>query len=204
MSTLKSAKPYHHGDLQAALVTAGLALLEEAGEAGLSLRAAARRAGVSAMAPYRHFPDKAALLAAIAARGFDALADRLEAADAGADGHAAMAAQGAAYVAFAMERPALFRLMFGPRGPGCPPEFEAASNRAYAALATRAASLAGAMPAEDVALACWSLVHGLAGLIIDGRVPLTGEAAQATAERIAQSFSERLSSPRPTVKRSQP
>ena len=76
VSTLVATKTaYHHGDLRSALVEAGLAILAESGDAGaLSLREAARRAGVSAMAPYRHFADKEALLAAIATVGFERLA----------------------------------------------------------------------------------------------------------------------------------
>ncbi len=83
MSTSPSAKAgYHHGGLREALVEAGLAILEEGGDpASLGLREAARRAGVSAMAPYRHFPDKDALLAAVATVGFERLRAALEAAD---------------------------------------------------------------------------------------------------------------------------
>src|SRR5260370_8363924 len=78
-------KPYHHGDLRAALIQAGLAILAEEGAQALTLRAAARRAGVSHSAPYRHFADKEALLAAIAEEGFTQLAQRLEQARGSAD-----------------------------------------------------------------------------------------------------------------------
>ena len=85
MSTSRPAKAgYHHGELRETLVAAGLAILEEGGDpASLGLREAARRAGVSAMAPYRHFSDKDALLAAVATVGFDRLRVDLEAADQG-------------------------------------------------------------------------------------------------------------------------
>jgi AcrR family transcriptional regulator len=186
VSTSEPEKTYHHGDLRAALVAAALDLLEAGGEAALSLRAAARACGVSAMAPYRHFASKEDLLEAVAARGFEDLAVALEAADAAAAGHEALAAQGAAYVAFARRRPALFRLMFMRpcRTPG--------PSRAYGILARRAAALAGpGMPAEDLTLAAWSLVHGLAALILDGRVALEGDAAEAAARRITLAFATR-------------
>ena len=135
------------------------------------------------MAPYRHFTGKEDLLEAVAARGFEDLAGALKAADASAEGVQALAAQGAAYIAFAGRRPALFRLMF--MSPGRKP----AGSEAYRILARRAAGLAGpAMPAEDLTLAAWSLVHGLAALILDRRVPLEGEAAAAAARRITLSF----------------
>ncbi|MBE7249360.1 TetR/AcrR family transcriptional regulator [Methylobacterium sp. A49B] len=187
VSTLDPEKSYHHGDLRAALVAAALDLLEAGGEAALSLRAAARACGVSAMAPYRHFPGKDDLLEAVAARGFEDLAAELETADSAASGSEALAAQGAAYVAFARRRPALFRLMFMRpcRKPG--------ASRAYGILERRAAALAGpGMPAADLTLAAWSLVHGLAALILDGRVPLEGEAAEAAARRITLAFATRL------------
>ncbi|MGH1590101.1 TetR/AcrR family transcriptional regulator [Methylobacterium phyllosphaerae] len=192
MSTSPSGKTYHHGDLRAALVSAALDLLETGGEAALSLRAAARACGVSAMAPYRHFPGKEDLLQAVAARGFEDLAAGLEAADGSAAGAQALAAQGAAYVAFACRHPALFRLMFTG---ACRTSDKA---RAYGILERRAAALAGpAMPAEDLTLAAWSLVHGLAALILDGRVPLEGEAAQAAARRITLAFATRLTAGAP-------
>src|SRR5438046_5208157 len=95
---------YHHGDLPAALLRAAGRTLERRGLAALSLREAARRAGVSHNAPYRHFPDREALLAALAAEGFAMLGERLR----GKPGRE----MGAAYVSFALEQPQRFRLMF--------------------------------------------------------------------------------------------
>ena len=80
LSTPAAQRSYHHGDLRQALIRSALEILSQAGVAGLSLRAAARRARVSAMAPYRHFADKEALLAAVAEYGFQHLAGRLAAA----------------------------------------------------------------------------------------------------------------------------
>src|SRR5262245_65147086 len=100
---------YHHGDLPPALLKAAGKILEKEGVGGLSLRELARRAGVSHNAPYRHFPDREALLAALAAEGFAMLgsAQREAAAAAGLRG------MGEAYVRFALAHPQRFRLMFG-------------------------------------------------------------------------------------------
>src|SRR5499427_5454071 len=115
VSTAAGRHPYHHGDLRHVLLRSALEILSEAGVAGLSLRAAARRARVSAMAPYRHFADKEALLSAVAEYGFRELTTRLATAAAtAADPRAGLAALGVAYVLFACDRPSLFRLMFGP------------------------------------------------------------------------------------------
>src|SRR4051812_17332572 len=97
--------------LRETLIREAVALLES-GTADLSLRQLARAAGVSAMAPYRHFPDKRALLRAVAGYGFELLREDLEPADRSANGRAALVGQGLAYVAFASAHPALFRLMF--------------------------------------------------------------------------------------------
>jgi len=129
LSTPAEGRSYHHRDLPRALVRSALEILSEAGVAGLSLRAAARRAKVSAMAPYRHFADKEALLAAVAEYGFRQLTARFTAAVAGApDPRPGPAALGVAYVLFAREigtsgvgqsRPVLFRrLTPGRRGCG--------------------------------------------------------------------------------------
>lgn len=135
------------------------------------MRAVARRAGVSATAPYRHYPDKEALLAAVAARGFDGLRGALRAADEAAPAGQALVAQAVAYVRYALENPALFRLMFGPKRLGAHPELAAAGEAAYAVLAARVAAEAPADADRDArALGCWSLVHGLASLFLDGRI----------------------------------
>lgn len=154
------------------LVDAALTQLDSGEE--FSLRSAARAAGVSAMAPYRHFADKEALLVAVAARGFDDLRASLIAADAAPDPHAALIAQGLAYVRFALARTALFRLMFAGVASGPPP----GEDTAYGVLARRMSDL---LPdqAETGAITCWATVHGLATLALDGRL---GPAPMATAE----------------------
>src|ERR1700719_4327088 len=104
---------YHHGDLRAALVGAAMDLLEEGGEAELSLRAVARRAGVSPAAPYRHYADRESLVSAVAAVGYRELAERLAAAHPTPSTPEQLASVAVAYVQFALDRPALFRIMFG-------------------------------------------------------------------------------------------
>ena len=149
---------YHHGDLRSALLHASGELLEEQGLANLSLREAARRAGVSHNAPYRHFPDREALLAALAAEGFGMLGKALQ----GRTGRE----MGEAYVRFALEHPNRFRLMFGGQLQlDRHPALAAAADRTYEALAAAFRELPD--PGKAAA-AAWSLVHGLAHLLLDG------------------------------------
>jgi AcrR family transcriptional regulator len=165
---------YHHGDLRDALVRAGRTILEKDGLAALSLRRVARSAGVSTAAPYHHFPDKQALLNAIATQGFDALTSAMETRMAEeTDPNARLDASGVGYVAFAVENPALFRLMFGAR------EQELSRNaalmkageRAYAVLQAAAAATSPDGAASPlVCLRLWALVHGIAKLLLEGGV----------------------------------
>lgn len=171
--------PYHHGDLRNALLAAAREILDEAGVSGLSLRAVARRAGVSQTAPYRHFKDKAALIAAIATDGFLVLKDALEAAsDEGQEGEG-LHSLGRAYVNFARKNTGLYRLMFGPEIGQVDRDdaYWQASRGTYDLLA-------GGLPPDRggeagdrraKALAAWSLVHGLAMLILDGQVDLAAD-----------------------------
>src|SRR5689334_16373087 len=149
---------YHHGDLPAALLRAAGRTLEKRGIAALSLRETARRAGVSHNAPYRHFPDREALLAALAAEGFAMLGERLR----GKPGRE----MGEAYVRFALEQPQRFRLMFGGVLPlGKYPELSTAAQGAYLALV----GAFNELPRPELAAAAaWSLVHGLSHLLLDG------------------------------------
>jgi len=149
---------YHHGDLPAALLQAAGRTLEKRGIAALSLRDTARRAGVSHNAPYRHFPDREALLAALAAEGFATLGERLR----GKPGRE----MGEAYVRFALEQPQRFRLMFGGVLPIAKhPELSTAAQAAYQALVEAFKDLPRP---ELAAAAAWSLVHGLSHLLLDG------------------------------------
>src|SRR5579864_6915775 len=110
---MPSKPAYHHGDLRAALVRAAMDLLEESGESALSLRAVARRAGVSPAAPYRHYADREALVSAVAAVGYRELAERLAAAHRSPSTPEELASVAVSYVQFALERPSLFRIMVG-------------------------------------------------------------------------------------------
>lgn len=168
------------GGLRETLVTAALALLES-GETDLSLRAVARAAGVSAMAPYRHFPDKTALLSAVAERGFGVLHARLTEADDQERPQDAILEQGLAYLAFARAHPSLFRLMFAGEVAHATPK--PADPSAFVVLAGRVASIRP----DDVAaatLACWSMVHGLATLSLDGRLAANEPALEREALRL--------------------
>ncbi len=174
---MSTSRRYHHGELGPALLASALALLAEDGVEALSLREVARRAGVSAMAPYRHYADKNALVAAVAAHGFRGLENALRTADEAAPPGQALVAQAVAYVRYALANPMLFRLMFGAKRPGAVPEVAsdqgvaAAGAAAYAVLSRRvAAETPDAGDRDARTLGCWSLVHGLALLFLDGEI----------------------------------
>lgn len=179
---MSEAKP----GLKAVLVHEASVLLQQGIEA-VSLRRVAMAAGVSPMAPYRHFPDKAALLGAVAEQGFEALRLRLEAADRTAQGRSALIAQGVAYVVFAREQPALYRLMFATPEQACVPVD--ATVGAYGVLARRVASVYPQDPAA-MATGCWSLVHGLATLSMDQAVRLETEGVHAVLSAMIPTAAE--------------
>lgn len=199
--------PYHHGNLGQALVAAAVDILESDGIAALSLRAVARRAGVSQTAPYRHFADKEALLAAVAAEGFRGLIGRMsESVEGVADPAARVAALGGGYVAFANAHPAQLRLMFGPEIESKPdhPELIEVARVAYAMLSEAVAerlSMEDAGPVDPAiaTLAAWSIVHGLATLLVDRQInpKMTGGIAitpEALTDQILALFTSALTS----------
>ncbi|HEY6431405.1 MAG TPA: TetR/AcrR family transcriptional regulator [Acetobacteraceae bacterium] len=164
---------YHHGNLREALVEAALELVAEKGPAGLSITEAARRAGVSAAAPYRHFRDADALLAEVAGRGFEQFTQALSAAwnEGRPDPMAAFTALGRAYLNFARSHPAFYAVMFETHlAADTYPELAAAGDRAFQILRDAAEILAARVPQPDrppslmVALHVWSLSHGIASL----------------------------------------
>jgi AcrR family transcriptional regulator len=162
---------YHHGDLRAACLSAALELLEEDGETALSLRAVARRAGVSPAAPYRHYEDREALVSAVAAVGYRDLAVRLAAAHPAPSTPDQLAAVAVAYVQFALERPTLFRIMFGEPCDRADDERVAAIEPVSLYLGeTVARCFPRADDPESLATAIWALVHGLAFLHLDGKL----------------------------------
>lgn len=172
----KPERPYHHGDLRRAIVDTTMRMLAEDGGWQFTLREVARRAGVSHAAPYKHFPDKAALLTEIALVGFDRLREALRAARPGPaeDLAAEFVATAKAYLAFGRDNPALYRLMFGGevasasdlhRDPRALGAFDAVID-----LLTRgqASGLFRARPVRGQAAACWAQLHGLTMLGLDG------------------------------------
>jgi AcrR family transcriptional regulator len=161
-------RAYHHGDLAAALLLSAGKILEKEGVEALKLRAVARQAGVSHGAPYRHFADPEALLAALAAEGFERLGQaQHDAARAGG-----LRAMGEAYVHFALAHPQRFRLMFGGRIPlERHPRLREVAARAIAVLGgALSATVPGAQDARDPSIAAWALVHGLAHLLLGKRI----------------------------------
>src|SRR5882757_6555116 len=156
----QSNAPYHHGDLRAECVRAAVELLEEGGETALSLRAVARRAGVSPAAPYRHYADREALVSAVAAVGYRELASRLAAAHPSPSTPEQLASVAVAYVQFALERPALFRLMFGDPCDRDNDERVAATAAVSQYLRAIVERTFPQADAEALATAVWALVHG--------------------------------------------
>jgi AcrR family transcriptional regulator len=170
-SASSSRETYHHGDLRKALLDVAETLLDEGGPETVSLREAARRAGVSPTAAYRHFADKESMQAALAVRGFDAFAASLAEAAAG-DPDEPLSAMGQAYVRFAVTRPGRFRLMFGTAVAERErhPDLKAAVERA--SVGFRGAVNSSESPDKVLAmLRAWSMIHGLAQLVIDGMLP---------------------------------
>jgi AcrR family transcriptional regulator len=147
-----------------------MSLLEEGAESTLSLRAVARRAGVSANAPYRHYRDKDALLAALATRGFQNLRKLMFDAEASAPAGEEFVALGQSYVRYALEHPGLFRLMFGHPCSRSDPDTTAAAAEVTAVLAARVSRLVPAEQQQAFMVGSWSLVHGLASLVLDGKL----------------------------------
>jgi len=174
-----SARSYHHGDLRSATLRAVASAIKDVGLGQLSLREVARRVGVSNRAPAHHFRDKAGLLTEFASEGYELMARSVTqsvASVGAATGPDILAAMGQGYVHFAVTHPEHFEVMFRmdllrPSDP----RFIAATNRAFGLLAAsvaqceREGQLRGRDP-EAVAVAAWSLVHGLSALWLSGRL----------------------------------
>lgn len=170
-TSAEAIRTYHHGDLRSALVEAGLRALETTEIGDISLRQIARDVGVSATAVYRHFPDKRALLTALAGAGIDKLGEAQAQAAESAGGTSAFGATGRAYVRFALAHPALFRLIFT----HLPPAGETVFGTSLAArlLQDKAAAATGGDSQETrrLMVQAWAVVHGLAMLMLDGQLP---------------------------------
>ncbi len=169
-------RSYHHGDLRSALIAASLELIDEGGVQALSLRKAAKKAGVSAAAPYHHFQSRSALLAAIAIEGFELLNERMLCARAEVTtAGEGLSCCGRAYVEFAREHPSHFRVMFRPElaDPNEFPELEEVAAPVFELLVRTVTEgqERGEIPpgdTESYVLLAWSIGHGLSSLIIDG------------------------------------
>ncbi|MEO6525149.1 MAG: TetR/AcrR family transcriptional regulator [Gemmatimonadaceae bacterium] len=173
---------YHHGDLRAALVAAALHILEAEGLGAMSLRAVARAVGVSQTAPYRHFPDRRALVGAVAAEGFRRLEVAMQRAMASNAGRIGFKDVARAYVAFGRANPALYRVMFGPEVADTHdlPELAATSTSALRFVQggleqLQAAGLVRAGDASVMATITWASLHGLVSIILDGHSSATRE-----------------------------
>ncbi len=188
--------PAGGGGLGDALVAAATALIAERGPGGFSLREVARRARVSEAAPYWHFADKEALLAAVAEQGFVGLAAAMTQVQA----HVKVPRQrlqqlGVAYVRFALDHPSHLRIMFGPEigDKSAHPTLHVAAEGAFGLLvraiadAQQVGQVRRGNP-EDLAVAAWALVHGLSALLIDGQLRMrvrTRQDAEALADRVS-------------------
>lgn len=197
MSTSRPRKrAYHHGDLCASVLRAALKLLEKEGLEGLTMRAVAREAKVSHNAPYRHFPNRETLLAALAADGYAMLgqAQREAAVRSGLRG------MGEAYVNFALDHPQRFRLMFGGA-------VQIARHARLREIATQtyeglsgalAARVPEAQGARDSSIAAWALVHGLAQLLLDDRVSQAARSGRSREQFVREVLATVRFTARPT------
>lgn len=198
---------YHHGDLKNALVQAGIEILSEDGLPALSLRKVAARAGVSHSAPYAHFTDKQALIAAIALEGFQQLYERIQAAmnQVVPDPEQRLVEVACAYVRFAQESPATFKLMFSGilENQGDNPDLAAISRTSFSLLVelVRAAQQSQTLPegpVEVLAVSLWSLVHGLTSLLLERQISHT-ILDQYTLEGLVKAVSSPLLSKSPML-----
>ena len=172
-------RTYHHGDLRASLVDEAAAMISESGTASVTMRAIGSRLGVSRGAPYRHFPDKTALLVAVAVAGFKRLNRRLGASDTGTSPSSVeqLRRMGEQYVRFALEHPAHYRLMYGKEALARQdqPELRKAAGALLENLVDvirvhqQRGEIEGGDPRAQAYVA-WSAVHGLASLLIEKQI----------------------------------
>jgi AcrR family transcriptional regulator len=180
-----TSRAYHHGDLRAALLDAGLDLLKNGSAETLSLREVARRVGVSPTAVYRHFPDKAALLRELCIRGALELAQaQSHAMQAAGGGQKGFVATGGAYIRYALANPALFRVMMANMPPGGFFSSDFSDDQVgIQLLRENIMSLVPESAGEEGVLfgmlMSWAQVHGLSMLMLDGQIPVSEEIIKA-------------------------
>ncbi len=185
------ANAYHHGNLRRALLDEAAALIAEQGPDAVTLRGLAARAGVSHAAPAHHFGDRAGLFTALAAEGFELLADVAEAARRDGD----FLEVGLAYVRFAVDHAGHFQLMFQPSFFRADDDsVRQPQERLMAACTASAAEATSAEAAADVGLAGWCLMHGLATLWLSGNLAEPQDAV-ALARRIGGAWAGAFSAP---------
>ena len=211
-SEIPAGRGYHHGNLRQALLDAALTLIEAGEEEGVSLRTVAARAGVSNAAPYRHFQDREALMAAVATIGFDRLLESLRRARESAGEGEELLANATAYLAFAAKNIGLYRVMFTENHLAIrfDEELARSSTAAFQELqdvvGARLPATGGEGEAKRVATAIWAGLHGTA-LLASGRlIPVGGPRDEGRAEAegtaIARLLIERFSEPkRPSRRR---
>jgi AcrR family transcriptional regulator len=187
-----SRRPYHHGNLRESLLQAAVYTIAELGPKAFTLREVARRAGVSHNAPYRHFKDKDAILAGVAAQGFRELTSAMkQAAERRSSALDQLKESGLAYVAFAIRKPEHFTVMFD--SPVCDskdPEYAEASQEAFQTLVhfIRKCQEDGFLPgdrSQDRTLYAWSVVHGIAKLAVARRLPFRTRSAMLKFAKFA-------------------
>jgi AcrR family transcriptional regulator len=185
----RGRRGYHHGNLKDALIQAALELIASKGPTGFTFAEAARSAGVSPAAPYRHFRDRDDLMADVARRGFERFADELAKAwnDGRPEPFAAFQQLGRAYLAFARAEPAYYAAMFESGLPlDSNPDLHALADRAFGILRQASEALSARLPAKNrppalmMALHVWSFTHGIASLFGRGdagrrRLPMSPE-----------------------------
>ncbi len=190
----RAERTYHHGNLKEALMQAARELIKEKGPGGFTFADAARSAGVSAAAPYRHYRDREALLADVAREGFLRFEAMLTTGWNGGrpDALTAFNNVGRAYLAFARAEPAYYAAMFeSGLPPDLSPDLRAAADRAFGVLRTAAETLTASLPAERrppalmMSLHIWSLSHGIASLF--GRGDAGRRTLPMTAEELLES-----------------
>lgn len=170
-------RPYHHGDLRKALIDKAIVIIEAEGAEQVTLRRLGREVGVSPMAAYRHFESKEDLLQHVARQGFVKLTEVLQKADEGVL-HERLLNQGVDYIQFAISHPAHYRVMFSTLNMGDWNEaLTRAGQVAFQAMADTITAMShkyrlrNRLTAAEAALICWSNVHGVAELLLSGKLP---------------------------------
>ena len=210
-SESSAGRGYHHGNLRQALLDAALALIEVGEERGVSLRTVAARAGVSNAAPYRHFQDREALMAAVATIGFDRLLESLRKARESAGEGEELFANAMAYLDFALKNSGLYRVMFTENhlairfDEGLASSSTVAFQELQDVVGTRLPATCGEGKAKRVATAIWAGLHGTALLASARLIPVGGPRdegrAEAEATAVARLLIERFFEPKGPARR---